>query len=213
MKPKMIFCILLVTLSAYGCAISFGKQSPIDAFEVNENCPNVCWLGINPGRTILDDAIKILSSSGEIDQGRFFKISEDGVQTVWKIGGLFTAHTSDVYVSAEDGLVKSISLGPVSTLTMGDFVHLFGEPDKIIIRIDKTIDGGDILMYSVFFSSYKASIFVYPGNQNGPTAQDTVASLVLNADFTYPSSFDEVVQQTWLGYGHLKDYLPEQAFP
>ncbi len=210
---KRIFLFALVfTSSVFGCSGDASHRPSIEAFEVSKNCPNVCWLGISPGATSANEATAIVMNADEIEREQFFKISESGIQTIWKTDKSNT-FTANVWINFDNDIVKSINFGPVAPFTVNDFASLLGEPNKIVIKLDRTIDGGNIVMYAAYFSRYEASIFVYPGSWNGPNPDDYIESLVLNAEFTYPRDLEEELQQPWLGYEHLQEYLPGQDLP
>ena len=77
------------------------------AFEYSENCPSVCWLGIHPGLTTLEEAMGRLKSSDQISKD-FFVVSDNEIQTnFWFIGKKFRSH---VFLTINDGLIGSVSL-------------------------------------------------------------------------------------------------------
>src|SRR5687767_313333 len=82
-----------------------GYQASMDAFQVGETCPQMCWLGINPGVTTAAEAETLLKASDQVDQAAL-TVAETGIQATW-----FTETTktlrSNVYVYLEQGLVKS----------------------------------------------------------------------------------------------------------
>ena len=90
---------------------------------------------------------------------------------------------------------------------------MFGEPDTIIIRLDNTTDGGDLVEYAAYFPSHRVSFSVATGYLDGPNSQDYIAALTLNAEFTYSKFFKDEKPQSWLGYGRLKEYLPDVEIP
>lgn len=183
-----------------------------EAFEVSDKCPHLCWLGINPEVTSDDDAVSILMATSQINQEKLFQRSEAELRTIW-----FTDNTDKYYSRVRlvfsGNIVKSIHFNLLTPFTVSDFISMLGEPDTIIIELDKTIDGGDIVNYAVYFSSQHVSLSVYPGRWDGPHPDDYVDTLTLNAEFTYPDFFIEGKIQSWLGYGRLQDYLPGQELP
>jgi hypothetical protein len=174
--------------------------------------PHVCWLGINPGVTSIDDAVAVLMTSDQIDRARFFKRTDSGIQTIWK-PDTSNIYIANVWVNFDGNLVKSINFGTLAPFTMKDLISLLGEPDKIMIRLYETIDGGDVVTYAVYFSNYKAGLYVNPGSWNGPNPDDLIDSLILNSEFVKPRSYMETKEQPWLGYDRLKEYLPGQKLP
>ena len=57
-------------------------------------------------------------------------------------------------------------------------------------------------------------IGVYPAGETGPDPTDNVLILWLNTEFNYSTPpFSWGKSQPWLGFGHLKDYLPGIEIP
>jgi len=213
MNKLPLLMILLIISCAPNLSGNDAYQPSLEAFEVSEKCPNICWLGIHPETTSVDEAIAVIMKSKQINRKEFLQISDVSLQTVWGYTDKTGTFSSDVWINFDSGFVRSIHFGQLAPFSIKDFVSMLGEPDKILIKIDHTIDGGDLVTYSLYFSSRKASLFVYPGSWDGPNPDDYITSLVLNSEFTYPKIFEGEKQQSWIGYGHLQDYLPEQELP
>jgi hypothetical protein len=204
---------IFLILFFYGCVEDKEIQPSINAFEVSESCPNVCWLGIHPGTTTTAEAVEIVMTSNQMDREDFVQVLDTEIQTVWGFTDQSGAYRSRVYINFNNGLVESIGLSMMKPFTLGDFISLLGEPDIIVIEIDHTIHGNDIVNYAVYFSVKRVSISVYPGAWDGPNSQDFIETVVLNSEFTYHPFFKEAKQQPWLGYGQLDKYLPGQELP
>ena len=151
-------------------------------------------------------------ASNQINHEKLFQRSDTGLLTLW-----FTDETKTYYsyvgLTFEGNLVKSIEFNLLTPFKMNYFISLFGEPDTIIIDLDHTIDGGNLVNYAVYIPHSKVSLSVYPGSWDGPNPEDPIRSMTINAEFTYSIFLKKVKQQPWLGYGHLKDYLPGQELP
>jgi hypothetical protein len=212
---KYLLITLLLLIDACNTNMPNSAQARVprlEAFKVDSKCPHVCWLGINPGVTSSEDALAILMASNEIDHASFFKRSESRIQTEWKTDKS-NLYSADVWVNFEAGLVQSINFGTMAPFRMKDLISLLGEPDEILIRLDHTTDGGDIVTYATYSSTIRTTIYVYPGSRDGPNSEDFIDSLVLNSDLVFPIGFKKVQPQQWRGYGHLRDYLPGQELP
>jgi hypothetical protein len=187
----------------------------IEAFEVSEECHHVCWLGINPGVTTIEEADAILRSSNSINQ-QSLQSSIDG-RIEW-YAGKFNTFGWNVGVPTKNGLVESINFGNGwAPFILSDFISLLGEPDEISIRIERPADAVYIT-YTVFFSKTNTRIFVDVGSDDGPDPNDRVDGLFLNTDFhsgDFSNWYIELIDshQPWQGYGHLKEYLPDQKLP
>jgi hypothetical protein len=200
--------ILLILLLLAGCQ---AQWIGMEAFEFSGQCPQICWMGINPGATTLDDAVSILNSSNQIDQEQI-SISGDNIFATWNARSIID-FTSGIEITSDNGLVRSISLMSLS-FTMGDFVNLLGEPDVINIQQDTNSDNMEFITYSVYYSASKTMITVNIYNNNGPDSTDRISTLILNIELINWTPFPEQGEfQPWLGYGHLQDYLPGVDIP
>ena len=213
MKRILILSLLLINSCQSVSGDKKMQYIPMtDAFKVSESCPNVCWLGIQPGKTSISEAEVILKSSDYINRDKLFTVSETELRTIW-----FTENTKKYYsrisLFFKDNVVTSIKFNLMAPFRVKDLISLFGEPNTIFIKLDHTIDGGDLVNYEMYFSSHKISLSVYPGSWDGPNSEDGVRGLVLYEKPTYYTAYNQGDEQPWLGYGHLKDYLPGQKLP
>ncbi len=213
-------CVLALSVVLTACSSLSGAtgaaQSPrVSECEADETCPRVCWLGINPGVTSIEAAKRLLLASSQIDRARFYKETASGIQTVWKTDESNT-YWANVWLTSDGNLVRTIRLGTLAPFKLNDLVVLLGQPDEIAISLDRTVDGGDIVDYALYFSKFKASVGVYPGNPDGPGPSDFVDSLILNSesvDSVYSQSLNNAARQPWLGYGRLEQYLRNNLPP
>jgi hypothetical protein len=206
MKRMMILFLLFFANSTvvHSCTGKEGN-SPISAFDVKDDCSRICWLGINPNVTSSDDARTLLRGSYQVDQNSFHR-TETGMELVW-LKNITKTSRSPVDVTFENNLVKSINIGSLRPLTISDFIDLLGEPDEIIISLIETPDAGTQVAYSIYYRSRKTIIYVSTGDWKGPNPIDYVDGITLNTDFIGKDI------QPWLGFGHLKYYLPGRELP
>jgi hypothetical protein len=186
----------------------------INAFDISEQCPHICWLSINPGITSAQQAHTLLRASDQIDQS-IFHASEDGIETNWFLEKTKT-FDSYVDVSSMEGIVESISFDGLSPFILNDFIGLIGEPDEISIRVNRAADA-EFVSYMVYYTTKKTRIWVLAGSYTGPDPDDRIEMLVLSTEFntlspSWLADYDNY-RQPWLGYGHFKDYLPGVATP
>lgn len=183
-----------------------------EAFKVNDNCPHICWLGINPGVTTEAEAKKLVSNSKKFDQTQSYA-SDTGIRTYW-----FSGKWSIVTVAFDDGLVEQLSFEDLP-YSIGNFINILGEPEKINIARSIAFENSpEHIEYRVYYLSRKIIIEVSSGSDNGPSPEDRIKLLMLNvdadaADIPFWLSDGNKDRQEWLGYGHLKDYLPIQTMP
>lgn len=201
MKKMLILMVLLLS----GCSSLLTNH-----FVYDDNCPRLCWLGINPGITTVKEAQELVNSSSAIDKNRL-QFSDKSILTDW-FTGRPRAFPSTVNIEFEGELVKSISFGQLP-YKMDEVIDLLGQPDEISIRLVLVPDA-EYIEYFVYYHSSKTLVHVLPGTQNGPDPVDTVSGLFLNSEFNQdilPTGSGTI--QPWIGYGHLKDYIPEMQTP
>ena len=142
-KVFLAFCLLLTSCSldlssppTQGIQESYPPL--LEAFESNEQCPNICWLGIHPGTTTAEQAILAIRNLEQFSE-EFIEQTDRNIQAYW-----FTENTktlgSHVTVNFSDkGIVESLSMGPLTPFTVGDFVNLLGEPDEISLSVKEDL--------------------------------------------------------------------------
>ncbi len=209
---KIILVSALLTIALAGCQLipaDTGISFPKSDFDISERCPHVCWLGINPGKTTIDQAKSIINSSDQIDQSstEFFN---DYIYTNWIWGGM-KDEPGLVYLHFENGVITTISIG-LLPYKMKDFISLLREPDDILAWDLLRADGYEI-GYQVYFRTKNVVIQVMAGGENGkwngPDPNDYVKGIWLNAELDEDIVPDGLgMIRPWQGYGHARDYLP-----
>lgn len=205
---KKVFLGLLLLLLT-----SCRSFSPIEAFDVSENCPHVCWLGINPGVTTSTEATTIINKSNQIRQKSIIE-NKTGIQAGW-----FTTNSfpNRIGIYFKNDLVKQISVSNIHPLSVGDLVEILGKPDEIGININKAADS-TYVDYILFYSSRQSAIFAFTISNNGPDPTDGIDFLILTDELNREDSPKWLIEkyqirQPWLGFGHLRDYFPGQDIP
>src|SRR5262245_45417871 len=92
MKKVVLLCLVFLTCCTPVSApptvtYEFVQQTQtlqdfpaLDAFRSDEQCPNICWLGIHPGITTAEDAIRLFrDAEGKISM----RISDNGIDGEW----------------------------------------------------------------------------------------------------------------------------------
>ncbi len=200
MNMKKMFILIMLLLA--GCV-----SPSTNPFVYDENCPRLCWLGINPGSSTVEEANDLLHSSNAVDKNSF-QASDNSILIEW-LTGRPDSFPCTVNLEFKEDLVDTISFGEMP-YKMYEFLSLLGEPDKISIRT-VVVPDAKYIEYFVFFNKSKTLLHVSPGDQNGPDPNDRVFGLILNSKFSeeiLPSGSGDI--QDWLGYGHITDYLQDQ---
>jgi hypothetical protein len=212
MNNLLFFCLLLLT----SCATishtgSIDSVPPIrDVLDTREACPHLCWLGINPGATATGQAKTLIGNSNSIDQ-QWTRVSDSDLFARWFVGGSRSS-TCTIGIQLEKGVVQSISLGPMP-YTVGDMVEIIGQPDQIAIT-QLTAPDQPYFTYALYYVNRRVTVDVHTTSTNGPQPTDKGYDLWLNAEFyavTHPQEWGK--PQSWLGYGHIQEYLPGLQIP
>ena len=174
-----------------------GYQPSIEAFQLSEQCPHLCWLGINPGVTTAEEAHKLVTTSDQIDQASL-EATETGIVVKW-----FTEKThkldSSVYMRLNNGLVTSIAFDRLAPFTLKDFIALIGDPYGI--NIDMNIHGDIMEMpYGAYYDS-RDILLAGEAAETGLHPNDPLNSLMLNIPY------NKEIFRPWVGYGHLAEYF------
>ena len=168
----------------------------IEAFQFGEQCPHLCWLGINPGVTTAEQAHTLLSASDQVNPT--MEVMDTGIVAKWYTDKAKKLEAS-VYVRFESGVVKSIAFTGMSPFTLKDFVALVGEPDGI--NIDMNIYG-DVM--EMPYGAYYYSRDILLGSELADTGlhpNDPITTLILNVPY------NKDIFRAWVGYGHLTEYF------
>jgi hypothetical protein len=211
---KIAFLIIILLASCQNLSYAQGNKEAslsMEAFTFNEQCPHVCWLGINPGKTTLKEVKKILSTSSQIEQ-KSLRVDTYEISGDWHPGNS-NAYRCSIVVSLENELVSSVYINFTSFL-VGDFVTLLGEPSQISVTLQTA--EVNYLDYVMYFPQQKVLVYTSStgGVNNGPQPTNLIQQLILNTEiykYTLPESSGEF--QPWLGYGHIREYLQGQELP
>lgn len=180
-------------------------QPSINTFETSDLCPHVCWLGIHPGTTSEDEALDLIMTSDQIENGFTQKI-DNTIQVYWYSDENKTIGSS-VTLSLSNGIVESIYIGPLEPFTVKDFIELWGEPSEISIRLEKGMHDEKLMIYSLYYPSLSTKLLVFPGNMAGPNPNDQINLLAINIEL------NDSNRQPWKGYNQIEDYLGATSTP
>lgn len=213
MKKMLVLLVLLLTCCAPGKPTPFptpdwsqahskptedlsSYQVNINAFQASDQCPHLCWLGINPGVTTAAEAKTLLTGSDQIDQN--MEVTDTGIVAKW-----FTEKTkklvASAYVRFDQGVVKSIALSETSPFTLKDILAVAGDPSGI--NIDMNIYGDVMEMpYGAYYFS-RAFLVSADATEEGVQPNDPIRTLLLNVPY------NKELFRAWEGYGHLAEYF------
>lgn len=173
-----------------------GYQPNIEAFVVNEQCPHMCWLGINPGVTTPDEAKAALAESDQIDPQ--MEITDTGIVAKWHTEKTKEL-TASAYLRFDQGVIKSIAFSDMAPFTLKNFIDLMGDPSGI--NIDMNIYGDVMEMpYGAYYFTRDVLVGAESADQ-GLHPNDPVNSLVLNVPYK------KELFRLWVGYGGLAEYF------
>ncbi len=203
MKKIILFSLFLLFLT--GCQPSPTETGNMDEFELSEQCPYVCWLGINPGITTAEEAMSIILSSNQINEDTLLELDEKTIYLIWETQN----HRSSVTIGFEKGLVEGIGFAVPTNYKVNDFVNLLGKPAETLVQFHEEVEIS-FYSYILFFPLTRTVIFSSSANPDGPNPEDSIDHLSLNIGVDEITSNNSPVIniQPWLGYGHLQDYLP-----
>lgn len=172
-----------------------GYEPNVAAITAGEECPHLCWMGINPGKTTADEAKSILQASDQIDQN--MEVTDTGIIAKWYTEKT-KALTASAYMRLQEGVVKSIAISSMTPFRLKDIIAVAGDPSGI--NIDMNIYGDVMEMpYGAYYATRQVLISA-DATEEGIHPNDAVYSLVLNV--SYSNNF-----RTWVGYGHLAEYF------
>ena len=176
-----------------------------DVLDARESCPHLCWLGIDPGTTTKQQARVLIENSNSTDK-QWTEISDASIEARWLIGGLRSFDCS-VGIQLENNVAESIALGPMP-YAVRDIVDLLGQPDQIAMA-QLVAPDQPFFTYALYYAKRRITVDVHTTNTKGPEPGDAGFNLWLNVDFyaaKHPEQWGK--PQPWLGYGHLREYLP-----
>jgi hypothetical protein len=171
---------------------------PYSVFNSSNECPDICWLGIHPGKTTVDEAFRIVQDPSQFNQ-KFLKKTDTVLEAYWQPKNM--KYESDIYMLIEDGLVKSMTISELFPFTVNDMIQLFGQPTGISFWTG--INPEAITSeYTIYFPSLKAKFWVRIGKLSGPKSRDYFEAGEIG------SGIQDQPVLPWLGYKNIEDYFP-----
>jgi hypothetical protein len=164
-------------------------HNPLDT----EPCMAPCWQNITPGETTLDQASQIL---GDLEDVGGCPAINGYIKCDWVV-----IHAGD------DGIVELIRMGPSETVTLGEVIALYGEPDEVHFCTSEDEPHNPEHTISVsYFASYKLWLyFVEPGEPIAPVHPDMVVREMIYGmtwfDTTWMDCYTHFQESEWHGYG------------
>ena len=184
------------------------------SFVYNQKCPNVCWLGINPGVTTAEETKMLLSSSSQIDQGSYIE-DKSGISVEW-FNKQMDVNPAHVGIVLDNGVVSNVNFLFPSSVQIQEFIDLLGEPDEISVR---KVEAAEVtyIEYVIYFTSIKAVVLASTKGDDDPSLEDWAELLILNNKPNISNAPNWLLKhkdfrQPWLGFGHKDEYLKHE-FP
>jgi len=214
--------IIIFAFLLFGCSHDLPQEtvSPLpltDFFEFSEICPSICFMGISPGKTALEEVAPLLQASDQFSVPTSRKDKYD-IWTKWfLVPSTPISSWVNILINPQDNLVQSIRFISIDPYRVKDFIGLLGEPDEISVSFEEPADARYI-RYTLFYPKMNVMVFINTTGFTGPKAEDKVKELYVNVpvDEEHVQSWiinDYNNRQPWLGYGHIEEYLPGRKLP
>lgn len=170
-------------------------------------CGPPCFQGITPGVTTREDALANVRAHKEI-------FGECGEFHSQYVQGVACSDFLSFFFDKQNSQVIGIGFEPSDSLTLGQIVDRYGDPDKVIVYVDTPTH----ILYSSFeilyfdegmILSYVADIVTYAIQPDMP-----IYEISYQASDGVREYFDEFgipsLKIDWHGFGDYKQYLPDQ---
>jgi hypothetical protein len=169
-----------------------------------EPCAPPCFLGVIPGVTTEDEARDTLRNRGvELQQCKEFN---DGME-----GGMHSivcGHAFLINFQFRSDVVDSVGFGPTLSLTVGDAIAKYGDPDAVVaVRLG--LDNSDP-MYGMALYYDKIDIGLNLVDQANDFFDVTPSTKIENVGYYARSSYEQTQQSKllmkWEGYGRYVEH-------
>ncbi len=193
-------CISSSTATPTSISTAIVSYTPsIEAFGTSDQCPHFCWMGIHPGKTSAEEALRRIRNSDQFNQP-ITQQNDQSIEARW-----YTEKTkkfgASVYITVSGDIVKSIRMGKLMPFTVDFFIHLYGEPSEISFWVGKDIHNYVFTIYTIYYPSTFTSLKVHINGVRGPDPNDMIEVLEAGTEIN-DDSF-----QPWLGYGVAEKYF------
>lgn len=197
-------CLLFVALTACTPKIpgvgNHVSEIGDGGFLSSEPCGPPCFWGIVPGVTLEAKAIKLLQSEGLCGKYTTFDHS----------GGLEVFCSSGVEISLQRGTdtVQVVIFRPSQTITVGDVITSYGEPDNISIGVKHQYPRAWMILD---YDDLRVSLVTL--EQEGSTFWVEASTKIERVNYYSTASYEYYRAATdlkWNGYGEYQEYLPHE---
>lgn len=156
--------LILLALLIFIAALLFIRAQPYDDHELRDlllpaNCPAPCFMGIRPGVTTMDDAIKILESSGWVEPHK--NDFDNWISFKWN------GHQPDLMMD-NDGISLSFSLHPATVtqisfqlqenVSVGDLYLALGMPSSYSFPSGRLLNSGNRRLSLILSHQYEQTL-------------------------------------------------------
>lgn len=167
----------------------------------DSDCTALCWRGIVPGETTLDEAIAILEAQEDLGE---LIVQSNEVAT----GISFGDPTCCQLVSQDNETVTILQLGLAPLMTLGEVIEHYGEPSLI----EGVLLTRSQIIHNLYFLEHNLVIFALAEGVDVALSEE---SPIVGAVYVDPVLYQQVLEGTllaeWNGYQALSDYdLPAE---
>jgi hypothetical protein len=202
---RFYFRLVLIPLLIFTAVLVLIRAQPYDDHELRQlllpdGCPTPCFMGIRPGVTTVDEAIKILNASGWVEPFDY-KPDANYIELKWNANSpswLEKNENSNSSVSIVDSLVNYFLLD--TRLTLGEIQLSLGQTPFQFTGAD-SFEGHSYLYYSAIYQNSGISISASKvcDNQKGrityqSKAYLTYAQIKLDILSMYKNSWIDVLR-------------------
>lgn len=155
--PTLYLRLALLPFIAFATVMLMIRAQPFDNGELRavllpENCPAPCFMGIQPGVTTAEEAVKLLEASGWVESTVYdpklplIRMTWNNRSPAW-LNNDGSYNGSVMWVTK--GVVDAFMLD--TSLTLSDFLLAVGPPEGQRITLNY-LEGGNYLFYTAFYA-------------------------------------------------------------
>lgn len=162
----------------------------------DEDCDTVCWRGIVPGSTTLEEAIAILEAQDDLGE---LDVQTNDVAT----GIIFGEPNCCQVVSQDNETVTLIQLNTAPLMTLGAIIERYGEPDLI----EGVVVTRSQVVHNLYFLAHNMVIFAFAEGADAPLSEESpIVGMVLVDPEVYQMVLAGIPLTEWDGFQALSDY-------
>jgi hypothetical protein len=156
----------LLSFTLFAAVLLLIRAQPYDDHELRallmpEGCEMPCFMGIRPGVTMVDEAVKILENSGWVKQDEIYRNKDSGL--IWQVTWTWASNAPYVTTTTDfgtlgviDNVVNEIYI-PTS-VPLGDIWMIMGIPPDYILEPGTGPKNTPVLYAYMFYADYGLGI-------------------------------------------------------